>query len=71
VLSTPAAASGTASGASGVALPVGTAVVLSVVQASTAGETVVELQTSQDAVPQVAAAAATGQISLATVAAGG
>jgi hypothetical protein len=73
VLSTPAAASqsGTASGASGAALPVGTAVVLSVVQASTAGVTVVELQTSQDAVPQVAAAAATGQISLATVAAGG
>lgn len=73
VLATPAAAGqgGTTSGASGAALPVGTAVVLSVVQASTAGVTVVELQTSQDAVPQVAAAAATGQISLATAAAGG
>lgn len=72
VLSTPAAASGgSVSGASGAALPVGTAVVLSVVQAAAAGVTVVELQTSANAVPQVAAAAATGQISLATVAAGG
>jgi hypothetical protein len=72
VLSTPAAASGAGSGAAGAALPVGRAVVLSVgYPASTPGVTVVELQTSQDAVPQVAAAAASGQISLATVAAGG
>jgi hypothetical protein len=71
VLSTPAASGGSVSGASGAALPVGTAVVLSVVQAAVSGVTVVELQTSANAVPQVAAAAATGQIALATVAAGG
>jgi len=70
VLSTPAASGSSVSSVGGAALPVGTAVVLSVVQAAAAGVTVVELQTSANAVPQVAAAAATGQISLATVAAG-
>jgi hypothetical protein len=77
VLATPA--SGTTGPASGpdstdAALPVGQAVVLSVSPApasSSSGETVVELQVSQDAMPQVAAANATGQIALATVPAGG
>jgi hypothetical protein len=68
VLATPA------SGTSGAALPVGQAVVLSVSPASAStgsGQTVAELQVSQDAMPQVAAANATGQIALATVPAGG
>jgi hypothetical protein len=71
VLATPAGSSGS-SGASSAALPVGRAIVLSVSeQASTQGLTVVELDVSQDAMPQVAAASASGQIALATVAAGG
>ena len=47
---------------------------LSVSPASAAGgsgETVVELQVSADAMPQVAAANAAGQIALATIPAGG
>jgi hypothetical protein len=39
--------------------------------ASSSGDTVVELQVSQDAMPQVAAASAAGQIALATIPAGG
>jgi len=77
VLATPA--SGTSgspagSGSTGAALSAGQAVVLSVSAASAAGgsgETVVELQVSADAMPQVAAANATGQIALATIPAGG
>ena len=69
VLAVPAAA-GTASGAQGstqTALPVGTAVVLSVTaQAAEAGGIVAELQASQDEMPQIAAAAASGLITLAT-----
>ena len=77
VLATPAAsASGSSSGPGGAsaALPVGEAVVLSVSPASASsgsGDTVVELQVSQDAMPQVAAANAAGQIALATIPAGG
>jgi hypothetical protein len=73
VLSTPApsAAGSSSSSSSAAALPVGQAVVLAVYPSATAGETVVELRMSQNAVPQVAAVAATGQISLATIAAGG
>jgi hypothetical protein len=80
VLSTPASGtsgsttSSTGSGSGGAALPVGQAVTLSVSPASASsgsGETVVELQVSQDAMPQVASAAATGQITLATIPAGG
>jgi hypothetical protein len=71
VLATPAGSSGS-SGPSLAALPVGRAIVLSVsLAASTQGTTVVELDVSQNAMPQVAAAAASGQIALATVAAGG
>jgi hypothetical protein len=74
VLSTPAAGSTSASsgGADDAALPVGRAVVLSVAaQASSPGVTVVELQMPQAFVPQVAAAAANGLISLVTLPAGG
>jgi SAF domain len=73
VLATPAASSGGSSSqaTSSPALPVGQAVVLGVDQDATSGTTVVELRLSQNAVPQVAAAAATGQISLATIPAGG
>ena len=77
VLATPASAttsSSSGSGSPGAALPVGQAVVLSVSVASGAdgsGDTVVELQVSQDAMPQVAAANAAGQIALATIPAGG
>jgi len=77
VLATPAAsASGSSSGpgSASAALPVGQAVVLSVSPASAAsasGETVVELQVPEDAMPQVAAANAAGQIALATIPAGG
>jgi hypothetical protein len=39
--------------------------------ASSSGDTVVELQVSADAMPQVAAANAAGQIALATISAGG
>jgi hypothetical protein len=39
--------------------------------ASTQGTTVVELDVSQNAMPQVAAAAASGQVALATIATGG
>jgi hypothetical protein len=66
--------SSSGSGSGGAALPVGQAVTLSVSPASAAGgtgETVVELQVSQDAMPQVASAAATGQIMLAAIPAGG
>jgi hypothetical protein len=72
VLSTPApaAAGSPSSSSSAAALPVGQAVVLAVDPSATAGVTVVELRLSQNAVPQVAAVAATGQISLATIAAG-
>jgi len=77
VLATPASAtsgSSSGSGSAGAALPVGEAVVLSVSPASAAGgsgDTVVELQVSRDAMPQVAAANAAGQIALATIPAGG
>jgi hypothetical protein len=73
VLSTPSAqaAGGTSPQPPGAALPVGQAVVLGVDQSTDAGVTVVELRLSQNAVPQVAAAASAGQISLATIAAGG
>jgi SAF domain len=73
VLATPAGASGSggSGGASAAALPVGRAIVLSVgQQVSTQGMTVVELDVSQDVMPQVAAASASGQIALATVPAG-
>ena len=77
VLATPTSAttgSSSGSGGAGAALPVGQAVVLSVSApsaASSSGDTVVELQVSQDAMPQVAAASAAGQIALATIPAGG
>jgi SAF domain len=77
VLATPAASTGTGGSpsgpgsAGGAALPVGRAVVLAVDQASSAGVTVAELEVSQDAMPQVAAAAAAGQVSLAAMPAGG
>jgi hypothetical protein len=77
VLATPApgtASSSSGSASPGAALPVGQAVVLSVSApsaASSSGDTVVELQVSQDAMPQVAAANAAGQIALATIPAGG
>jgi hypothetical protein len=73
VLATPAGSSGSAgSGATSPdALPVGRAIVLSVSQqASAQGMTVVELDVSQDTMPQIAAASAVGQIALATVSAG-
>ena len=76
VLATPAAsASGSSSsGSAPAALPVGEAVVLSVSPAAAAsgsGDTVVEIQVAADAMPQVAAANAAGQIALATIPAGG
>jgi len=75
VLATPAAAaSGSpSSGAASAALPVGEAVVLSVSPAATgsSGDTVVEIQVAADAMPQVAAANAAGQIALATIPADG
>jgi hypothetical protein len=74
VLSTPApsaAGSSSSSSSPGAALPVGQAVVLAVDPSATAGVTVVELRLSQNAAPQVAAVAATGQISLAMITAGG
>ena len=77
VLATPASGtsgSSSGSGSAGAALPVGQAVVLSVSAPSAAdgsGETVVELQVPADAMPQVAAASAAGQIALATISAGG
>ena len=78
VLATPASGtSGSSSsgpGRTGAALPAGQAVVLSVSPASAAGgsgDTVVELEVSQDAMPQVAAVSATGQIALAAIPAGG
>ena len=73
VLATPAASSGGSSSqaTSSPALPVGQAIVLGVDVNASSGATVVELRLSQNAVPQVAAAAATGQIALATIPAGG
>ena len=78
ILATPASgttgSSSSGSGSAVDALPVGQAVVLLVSPASAAGgsgETVVELQVSADAMPQVAAANAAGQIALATIPAGG
>jgi hypothetical protein len=76
VLAAPSsAASGSSSGpGASVALPVGVAVVLSVSPASVSGSsgvTVAELQVSADAMPQVAAANAAGQIALAAIPAGG
>jgi hypothetical protein len=75
VLATPAAsASGSSSsGGAPAALPVGVAVVLSVSPAAAtggSGDTVVEIQVAADAMPQVAAANAAGQIALATIPAG-
>jgi hypothetical protein len=76
VLATPAAAASgsSSSGAASAALPVGEAVVLSVSPAAASngsGDTVVEIQVPADAMPQVAAANAAGQIALATIPAGG
>ena len=75
VLATPAGpATGDSPQGSGLpaALPAGRAVVVSVSQQQdTPGTAVVELRVPQDALPQVAAAAAAGQIDLATAAAGG
>jgi hypothetical protein len=76
VLATPAAAASgsSSSGAAPAALPVGEAVVLSVSPAAAtggSGDTVVEIQVAADAMPQVAAANAAGQIALATIPAGG
>lgn len=75
VLATPAGSATSASPqGNGVqaALPAGRAVVVSVTeQQDTPGSAVVELRVAQDAMPQVAAVAAAGQIDLATVAAGG
>jgi len=75
VLATPAAAASgsSSSGAASAALPVGEAVVLSVSPAAAtggSGDTVVEIQVAADAMPQVAAANAAGQIALATIPAG-
>jgi hypothetical protein len=76
VLATPAAAASgsSSSGAAPAALPVGEAVVLSVSPAAAtggSGDTVAEIQVATDAMPQVAAANAAGQIALATIPAGG
>jgi hypothetical protein len=75
VLATPSGsssgASGSGGGASSAALPTGQAVVLSVSPQDNQGQAVVELEVSKDAMPQVAAAAASGQITLATVGPGG
>jgi hypothetical protein len=72
--SSAASGSSSGSGSASVALPVGVAVVLSVSPASvsgSSGETVAELQVPVDAMPQVAAANAAGQIALAAIPAGG
>jgi hypothetical protein len=69
VLATPDASS--SQGGSSPALPVGQAVVLSIGTDPGSGVTVVELRLSQNAVPQVAAIAATGQIALAAIPGGG
>ena len=76
VLATPAAAASgsSSSGTAPAALPVGEAVVLSVSPAAAtggSGDTVVEIQVPADAMPQVTAANAAGQIALATIPAGG
>jgi SAF domain len=76
VLATPAGpATGGPAGAGGnaqAALPVGRAIVVSVSpQPATPGTVAVELQVPQDAMPQVAAAAAAGQIDLAAIPATG
>jgi hypothetical protein len=77
VLATPASGttgSSSGTGSASAALPVGQAVVLSVSPAPGAGgsgETVVELQVSQDTMPQVAAANAAGQVALAAIPARG
>jgi hypothetical protein len=76
VLATPAGpATGGSTGAGSsaqAALPVGRAIVVSVsAQPAAPGTVVVELQVPQDAMPQVAAAAAAGQIDLAAVPAAG
>jgi hypothetical protein len=76
VLATPvgSAAGGSAGAGSSAqpALPVGRVIVVSVSPQPAAPATVVvELEVSQDAMPQVAAAAAAGQIDLAAVPAGG
>ena len=71
VLATPAGPA-TGDSAAGSGLPAGRAVVVLVSQQQdTPGTAVVELRVPQDALPQVAAAAAAGQIDLATVAPGG
>ena len=70
MLAVPAAAGtapGTQQGTQAAALPVGTAIVLSVTpQAAQDGGITAELQASQDTMPQIAAAAASGLITLAT-----
>jgi SAF domain len=75
VLATPSGSSsgtsGSGSAASSAALPTGQAIVLSVTPDDSQGDTVIELEVSQDALPQVAAAATSGQIALATVGSGG
>lgn len=76
VLATPAGPSAGGSAGAGssaqAALPVGRAIVVSVsTQPGTPGTVVVELMMSQDAMPQIAAAASTGQIDLAAVPATG
>jgi SAF domain len=76
VLATPAGPSAGGSAGAGssaqAALPVGRAIVVSVnPQPGTPGTVVVELEMSQDAMPQVAAAAAAGQVDLAAVPASG
>jgi hypothetical protein len=74
VLATPASSSGTSgsgSGSASAALPVGRAVVLSVNPQAAQGQAVVELEISQDAMPQIAAASSAGLIALAAVGPGG
>ena len=75
VLAVPAAAGtspGSQGGSQAAALPVGTAVVLSVTaQAAQDGGIVAELQAGKDTMPQIAAAAASGLITLATAPQGG
>lgn len=70
----PGSSSGSSPGSGGgapTALPVGRAVVLSVIPQASQQETVVELEAGQDAMPQVAGASASGQIALAAVPSGG
>ena len=75
VLAVPAAAGtapGSQAGTQAAALPVGTALVLSVTpQAAQDGGIVAELQASKDTMPQIAAAAAAGLITVATAPQGG